>query len=137
MVDVARRDARRRAGGRAPRRTDNIAAEMRHGDAAATEAAFARAAHRVALDLVNQRVAPVPIEPRAIVASFDAATGRIDGAHQQPDADRRCATTLCRRAARHRAATRCASLVGDVGGGFGMKTGLYPEDVVVASRRAR
>ena len=28
--------------------------------------------------------------------------------------------------------TRCASLVGDVGGGFGMKTGLYPEDVVLA-----
>ena len=45
---------------------DNIAAEMRHGDAAATEAAFARAAHVVALDVVNQRLAPSPIEPRSV-----------------------------------------------------------------------
>ena len=41
---------------------DNIAAEMRHGDAAATDAAFARAAHVVTLDLVNQRCIACPIE---------------------------------------------------------------------------
>ncbi|MEP7058501.1 MAG: molybdopterin cofactor-binding domain-containing protein, partial [Caldimonas sp.] len=52
---------------------DNIAAEMRHGDAAATAAAFARATHVVALDLVNQRVAPSAIEPRSVLAEFDAA----------------------------------------------------------------
>ena len=60
-----------------PAATGNIAAEVRHGDAAATAAAFAKAAHVVALDLVNQRVAPCPIEPRAICASYDAATERI------------------------------------------------------------
>ena len=36
----------------------NIVAETRYGDAAATAAAFASAAHRVALDIVNQRAAP-------------------------------------------------------------------------------
>src|SRR6266550_3103511 len=56
---------------------DNIAAEARHGNASATEAAFRRAAHVVTLDLVNQRVAPCPIEPRALLASYDATTDRI------------------------------------------------------------
>ena len=37
----------------------NIAAEMKHGDAAKTAAAFAAAKHVVALDIVNQRVAAV------------------------------------------------------------------------------
>jgi carbon-monoxide dehydrogenase large subunit len=57
------------------RAADNIAAEIRHGDAAAAEAAFARAAVTVALDIVNQRVAPVALEPRSVVASFDRASG--------------------------------------------------------------
>ena len=60
-----------------PTATGNIACEVRHGDAAASAAAFATAAHVVALDLVNQRVAPCPIEPRATLASYDAATDRI------------------------------------------------------------
>ena len=56
---------------------DNIAAETRHGDAKAVEAAFARAAHRVAVDIVNQRLAPSPIEPRTVLAEFDAKTQRL------------------------------------------------------------
>ena len=51
---------------------DNIAAEMRHGDAAAADAAFAGAAHTVALDIVNQRLAPRSIEPRSVLADLDA-----------------------------------------------------------------
>ena len=45
--------------------TGNIAAEMRHGDAAKSDAAFASAAHVVELDLVNQRLIPAPMEPRS------------------------------------------------------------------------
>ena len=59
----------------APDAPDNIAAEMRHGNAEQAEAAFARAAIRIELDLVNQRVSPVAMEPRSSVASFDATTG--------------------------------------------------------------
>ena len=113
-----------------PEAPDNIAAEMRHGDAAATEAAFARASVRIALDLVNQRVAPVSMEPRSIAATVDPKSGRllVRISSQMPTGV---------------AATIAGSLpdlaqsdvhvqVGDVGGGFGMKTGIYQEDLVVA-----
>ena len=51
-----------------PQAPDNISAEMRHGDAAATAAAFARAAHTVQVQIVNQRLAPTPMEPRVVLA---------------------------------------------------------------------
>ena len=60
-----------------PEAPDNIAAELRHGSIPATEAAFAAAAHSVSLDLVNQRLAPSPMEPRSIVATFDAAANHL------------------------------------------------------------
>jgi len=113
-----------------PAATGNVAAEIRHGDAAAATSAFEKAAHIVSLDLVNQRIAPSPIEPRAILASFDSATGRITlrVSCQTPTGlrDALCAEVL------GIANDKVRVLVGDVGGGFGMKTGLYPEDVVLA-----
>ena len=72
-----RRRSRRTHRRSGTRRPDNIAAEIRHGDAAAAAKAFASAAHVVALELVNQRLAPCPIEPRALLASYDAANERI------------------------------------------------------------
>ncbi len=63
---------------------DNVAAVARHGDAAATEAAFARAAVRVAVDIVNQRVAPSPIEPRTRAGRLRWPTP--DDPHVEPDA---------------------------------------------------
>ena len=110
--------------------TGNIAAEIRHGDAGATAKAFASAAHVVALDLVNQRLAPCPIEPRALLASYDTASGRITlrASSQTPTGLR---DTLCDEVLGI-AHDKVRVLVGDVGGGFGMKTGLYPEDVVLA-----
>ncbi len=90
-----------------PKATGNIAAETRHGDAAAAQAAFAKAAHVVSLDLVNQRVAPCPIEPRAILASYDAATDRITLAGELPDADR-TSRRLVQRGAGYCDRTRCA-----------------------------
>jgi carbon-monoxide dehydrogenase large subunit len=113
---------------------DNIAAEMRHGDAAATEAAFARAAHRVALDVHNQRLAPSPMEPRSVVARFDERA-----------AGSRCASaTRCRRRGRRHRGTlpdlappQVHVLVGDVGGGFGMKTGRIRKTWSSPTRRGR
>jgi len=113
-----------------PAASGNVACEARHGDAAAAQAAFAKAAHIVALDLVNQRLAPSPIEPRAILASYDTATDRITlrVSNQTPTGlrDTLCAEVLGIPNEKVRVQ------VGDVGGGFGMKTGLYPEDVVLA-----
>ncbi|MGE5171478.1 MAG: xanthine dehydrogenase family protein molybdopterin-binding subunit [Rudaea sp.] len=109
---------------------DNVACEIRHGDATAAAAAFARAAHVVALDLVNQRVAPSPIEPRSTLATYDAAHGRLTlrVSCQTPTGlrDELCDAVL------GIPKDKVRVVVGDVGGGFGMKTSLYPEDVVVA-----
>ncbi len=113
-----------------PAATGNIASEAHYGDAAAAATAFAGAAHVVSLDLVNQRLAPCPIEPRAILASYDAAADRISlrVSNQTPTGlrDSLCAEVL------GIAQDKVRVQVGDVGGGFGMKTGLYPEDVVLA-----
>ena len=110
-----------------PEAGGNIAARMRHGDAAATDAAFAKAAHVVGLDLVNQRLAPSPLEPRACVA--EPADGRLTMrlTTQMPSGARDAlagALGLDPKSIR--------VVAEDVGGGFGMKTGLYPEDIAVA-----
>jgi len=108
----------------------NIACELRHGDTGATAAAFRAAAHVVKLELNNQRVAPSPLEPRALLASFDKSTGRITvrASTQMPSGlrDALCSEVL------GIPNDRVRVVVGDVGGGFGMKTGLYAEDVVAA-----
>ena len=55
---------------------NNILVDTHFGDAAATNRAFANAAHTVTLDYHIGRVTGVPIEPRAAVANYDTATGR-------------------------------------------------------------
>ncbi|WP_159998797.1 xanthine dehydrogenase family protein molybdopterin-binding subunit [Roseomonas sp. 18066] len=107
----------------------NIVAETAYGDAAATEAGFAAATHVVSLDLVNQRLAPVSMEPRVVLASHDAGTGRITVtmSSQMPSGARDSIRDLL-----NLPEGSVRVLVGDVGGGFGMKTGVYPEDAVVA-----
>ncbi|MBX3604322.1 MAG: xanthine dehydrogenase family protein [Piscinibacter sp.] len=105
---------------------DNIAAEMQHGDAAATEAAFARAAHVVALEIVNQRLAPNAMEPRVALAEMVDGRLQITLSSQMPTAVRD-GTAQCLGLPAEQVRVK----VGDVGGGFGMKTGLYPEEVVV------
>jgi carbon-monoxide dehydrogenase large subunit len=113
-----------------PDAPDNVACEERHGDVAATDGAFARAAHVVTLDLVNQRCIACPIEPRSTLGTWDAATGRLTlrVSCQTPTGlrDELCDEVLGIPKEQVRV------VVGDVGGGFGMKTNLYPEDVVVA-----
>jgi carbon-monoxide dehydrogenase large subunit len=106
----------------------NVVSELHHGDAAATEAAFARAAHRVSLDIVNQRLAACPLEPRCIVAQMEGGRLVVRISNQMPTAVRNeiahCLPGLKPEDVR--------VVVGDVGGGFGMKTGPYAEDLVVA-----
>jgi len=107
---------------------DNICAEMRHGNAAATAAAFERAAHHIRLDLVNQRLAPSPMEPRSVLASFEDGRLTVNLSSQMPSAVRGGLVDTI--PGLKTEAVRV--LVGDVGGGFGMKTGIYPEDIAVA-----
>lgn len=108
----------------------NVVAESRYGDAAAADAAFANAAHVVALDIENQRLAPVSMEPRVALGEYDAQTGRITLrlSCQMPSGVR---DAICKELL-DIPTDKLRVLVGDVGGGFGMKTGLNPEEGVVA-----
>jgi carbon-monoxide dehydrogenase large subunit len=111
-----------------PAATGNIAAQMVHGDAAASDAAFAIAAHVITLEVVNQRLVPFSMEPRCSLASYDAESDRLTLrlSSQMPSGAR---DSLC--GALGLPTEKIRVVVGDVGGGFGMKTGLYPEDIVV------
>jgi aerobic carbon-monoxide dehydrogenase large subunit len=112
-----------------PDAPDNIACEMRHGDAAAVTQAFAKATHKVSVDIVNQRVAPSPMEPRVVLAYPESGTERIvvQLSSQMPTAVRDGVA-----GALNMEPGQIRVRVSDVGGGFGMKTGCYPEDVMAA-----
>ena len=109
---------------------DNIVAGMSYGDAAAVEAAFARAAHVVSLDLVSQRLVPSAMEPRSTIAEVEKKSGRLTlyVQSQTPGSTR----DLLAEAVLKRPKESVRVLVGDIGGGFGQKTSLYPEDGMVA-----
>ena len=109
---------------------DNIVAAMSYGDAAAVEAAFAKAAHVVSLDLNSQRLAPSAMEPRSTIAEVEKKTGRLilHVQSQTPGSTR----DILAEAVLKRPKESIRVLVGDIGGGFGQKTSLYPEDGIVA-----
>ena len=106
---------------------DNRVAETRYGDITTTQAAFAQAAHVIHLDIVNQRVAALAIEPRSVLAYPENGRLTIRMSSQMPTGVR---TTVSDLLGIDKEKVRV--LVGDVGGGFGMKTGAYAEDVVTA-----
>ena len=106
---------------------DNRVAETRYGDQAAADKAFANAAHVVTLQIENQRLMALTIEPRSILAYPEAGRLQIRMSSQMPTGVR---TLVCDLLGLPTEKVRV--VVGDVGGGFGMKTGAYPEDVVVA-----
>ena len=105
----------------------NLAFTFRKGDAAAAEAALARAAHVAALTLVNNRVIVAPLEHRAAIGRYSEADG-FDlvlsgmGVHQLRD-------DLAHAVFRVPPGRMHVS-VPDVGGGFGVKNPLYPEPVL-------
>jgi aerobic carbon-monoxide dehydrogenase large subunit len=113
-----------------PEAPGNIVAAMSYGDAAAVEAAFARAAHVVSLDLVSQRLVPSAMEPRGTIAEIEKKTGRLilHVQSQTPGSTR----DILAEAVLKRPNESVHVLVGDIGGGFGQKTSLYPEDGIVA-----
>ena len=112
-----------------PAAAGNVAGRSRFGDVAACTAAFAQAAHVVCLTVHNQRVAPVTLEPRAGAAEFDAASGRVTvhASSQNPAGFQKSIASVLGMAPE---AVRVR--VGDVGGGFGMKTMAHPEDALAA-----
>src|SRR3954447_26082226 len=113
-----------------PGAPDNIVAAMSYGEAAAVEAAFAKAAHVVSLEVISQRLVPSAMEPRSTIAEVDKKSGRLmlHVQSQTPGSTR----DVLAEAVLKRPKESVRVLVGDIGGGFGQKTNLYPEDGIVA-----
>ena len=104
----------------------NVAAEAEYGDAAAVAAAFARAAKIVELEVHNQRLIAMALEPRASLATFENGRTTLFTQNQTPSGARELLGAVFRQKPE---AFRV--VVGDIGGGFGMKTGLANEDALV------
>ncbi|HYC63673.1 MAG TPA: molybdopterin cofactor-binding domain-containing protein, partial [Reyranellaceae bacterium] len=104
---------------------NNTCFHVTRGDADATARAMAQAAHIVECATVNNRVVVAPIEPRAAIASYDAASDTMDlfltgqGLH---GIRRQLAEAVFKVPPE-----RIQLHAPDVGGGFGMKNFLYPE----------
>ena len=107
----------------------NICMDWKVGDAPGAEAAFARAAHVVELDLDNHRVTTNPIEPRGSVGLFDPASGRYT-LHISSQSIHNNRNHAARALGVEPAAVRF--IAPDVGGGFGAKNFIYAEHVLVA-----
>jgi aerobic carbon-monoxide dehydrogenase large subunit len=113
-----------------PAAPDNIVAAMSYGDAVKVEAAFAAAKHVVSLDIVSQRLIPSAMEPRSTIAEIDKKSGKLTLYVQtQTPASTR---DILADAILKRPKDSIRVVVGDIGGGFGQKTSLYPEDGIVA-----
>ncbi len=105
------------------------------GDAKAAADAFAKAAHVVSLDLVNNRVVANSMEPRNAVADYDPATGRstLYTATQGPHFVRDPLAEALLKIPKD----KLRVITPNVGGAFGMKAFVYPEQALAvwASRK--
>lgn len=104
------------------------------GDEPATRAAIAKAPTVIRREFVNQRIANCQMEPRAATGDYDAATSRytlISGSQGVVRQRQALARAL------NRPPDEVRVICPDVGGGFGPRTMLYPEQVVVVWAAAR
>lgn len=107
---------------------NNLVLDFHYGDSKKVATAFAKAAHVIRLDLINNRLVVAAMEPRGLIASYDK------------DADRWTVNIGCQGVFGMRknlaeimgvSAEKMHILTGNVGGSFGMKAQVYPEYVCV------
>jgi aerobic carbon-monoxide dehydrogenase large subunit len=113
----------------------NVCFDWHLGDASATEAEFAGADRVVSIDLVNNRIAPNAIEPRAANGHYDMVEDRytLYTTSQNPHLTRLLLGAFTLKVPEH----RLRVVAPDVGGGFGSKIFHYAEELLVlwASKR--
>ena len=115
----------------APEIHDNAPGNMIYdweiGDEAATDAALAGASHITELDITNNRLAPNPMEPRSAVATYDEAEEHytLYTTSQNPHVARLVLSAFYQVAPEH----KLRVIAPDVGGGFGAKIYIYPEEI--------
>jgi aerobic carbon-monoxide dehydrogenase large subunit len=106
----------------------NLAGFNKFGDQAKADAAFEAAAHVVSLDIMHQRLIVNAMEPRAITAEWDEASDRItvNMGSQNPQPTRDALADVVLKMPKD----KIRVLVKDIGGGFGMKVGIQPDEAV-------
>jgi aerobic carbon-monoxide dehydrogenase large subunit len=106
---------------------DNHCYKWAIGDKALVDAAFAGAAHVTKLDLINNRLVPNAMEPRAAIGSYSRANDdyTLYVSNQNPHVERLLMTAFVMGLPEHKVRV----IAPDVGGGFGSKIYLYAEDV--------
>jgi len=104
----------------------NVAAESAYGDPKAADAAFAGAAHVVEIELHNQRLIANALEPRCAIGVHEGGRTTLVTQNQTSTGARELLGAVFGAKPED-----FRVMVGDIGGGFGMKTGLTPEDVLV------
>jgi len=118
-----------------PEAPGNVIYDWTIGDEAATNEAFTRAANVVAMDIVNSRLSPNAMEPRSAVAEYDTAEEHFTlyTTSQNPHVARLVLSAFYNIAAEN----KLRVIAPDVGGGFGSKIFIYPEEMVAlwASKR--
>ena len=107
---------------------DNTVFRWHLGDKAATEMAFAQAKHVTKIDLVNNRLVPNAMEPRAAVGEYDFGTDSytLYTTSQNPHVARLVLAAFVGIAPEH----KLRVIAPDVGGGFGSKIFIYAEETV-------
>jgi aerobic carbon-monoxide dehydrogenase large subunit len=114
---------------------NNVAFALMMGNKDATDTAFASAKHVVSLKVNNARISANSIEPRAAIGHYhpDGDNYTLYSTSQNPHGTRSSVAGQVL----HIPETKLRVISPDVGGGFGMKHGGYPEDAIVvwASRR--
>ena len=114
---------------------DNRVYNWSLGDQAATDAAFKSAHHVTKLDIVNNRLIPNAMEPRAAIGSYDTGSDHytLYTTSQNPHVARLVISAFHGLAPEH----KLRVIAPDVGGGFGSKIFIYAEEVVClwASKR--
>ncbi len=107
----------------------NLCYDWSLGDLAAVDAAIAKAARVVKLDLTNNRLVPNAMEPRAAIGEFDRATGEytLFTTSQNPHVIR----LLMGAFVLHIPEAKLRVVAPDVGGGFGSKIYHYAEEAIV------
>jgi aerobic carbon-monoxide dehydrogenase large subunit len=109
--------------------TDNISFTMRMGNAETVDTAFARAHHVTKLSLTNNRLTAITMEPRGCIGEYDPGTRRwtLYSSTQNVHGVRQ----ILAHQVLHVPESRIRVVARDVGGGFGMKGNVYPEEAVV------
>jgi carbon-monoxide dehydrogenase large subunit len=113
----------------------NVCYDWHLGDPAVVDAALAKAARVVKLDLVNNRLVPNAMEPRAAIGDFDRATGEhtLYTTSQNPHVIR----LLMGAFVLHIPEAKLRVVAPDVGGGFGSKIFHYAEEAIVTWAAAK